>query len=154
LELFNTFFAWLSSMLGGKQVWKSPMSSLPCCLLLPHQKPHSFCRKLLNFGVVGTRDGDFDNFFVLFQESTKCLRSGEFGGEAGWYWSGGAGAWSECLYQCQLPLQQVNCVYLTHKISSKAIFCRRFLLWTIPTSGTCVFTSCWVGGTYNSLHRV
>jgi hypothetical protein len=70
-------------MLGGKQVWKSPMSSLPCCLLLPHQKPHSFCRKLLNFGVVGTRDGDFDNFFVLFQESTKCLRSGEFGGEAG-----------------------------------------------------------------------
>jgi len=50
------------------------------------------------------------------------------------------------------PLQQVNCVYLTHR--AKAIFCCRFLLWTIPTSGTCVFTSCWVGGTYNSLRGV
>jgi len=48
--------------------------------------------------------GAGDLTIFLFQESTKCLRSGEFGGEAGWYWSGDVGAWSECLYQCQLPL--------------------------------------------------
>ncbi len=44
--------------------------------------------------------GARDLTIFLFQESTKCLPFEEFGGGAGWYWSGGAGAWSECLYQC------------------------------------------------------
>lgn len=149
---FNTFFAWLSSMLGGETGLELSHELFAVLSVIASSEAHSFCRKLLNFGVVG--DNWWGIWQFLFQESTKCLRSGEFGAGAGWYWSGGAGAWSECLYQCQLPLQQVNCVYLTHQISSKAIFCCRFLIWTIPTSGTCVFTSCWVGGTYNSLHRI
>jgi hypothetical protein len=42
------------------------MSSLPCCLLLPHQKPHSFCRKLLKIlGSWGQGGGGFDNFFFV-----------------------------------------------------------------------------------------
>jgi hypothetical protein len=102
-------------MSGGKEVRKVSHELFCVLSVFSSLEAHSFCRKLLNFGVKGDMGwGIFDNFCFRNQQNVLVPKS--LGEGPVWYWSGGAAAWSERIYQLSAPpCDKVNCVYLTHK---------------------------------------